>query len=131
MRISAKRLRYTMDICRPAYDGRMAEAFETVKGLQTPLGEIHDSDVWADRLRAFLDSERERTRAYFGDVRPMKRLAVGIEYLAGERAEFRRRMFADLGAQWQALKDGGFWQHLRTLLDDRAGPAGLQEDGGE
>ena len=46
MRIAAKRLRYTMEICRPMYPGRLDEPVEAVKRVQTLLGEIHDCDVW-------------------------------------------------------------------------------------
>ena len=45
MRIAAKRLRYTMEICRPMYPGRLDEPVEAVKRVQTLLGEIHDCDV--------------------------------------------------------------------------------------
>ena len=44
MRIELKRLRYTMEICRPLYGGRLDQLLEAVKPLQTLLGEIHDCE---------------------------------------------------------------------------------------
>ena len=50
LRIEVKRLRYTMEICRPLYGGRLDGQIEAVKRLQTLLGEIHDCDVWFGHL---------------------------------------------------------------------------------
>ena len=53
MRIAAKRLRYTVEICRPMYAGRVDGVLEAIKQVQSLLGDIHDCDVWMVQLDAF------------------------------------------------------------------------------
>ena len=53
MRIAAKRLRYTVELARPVYGQSLDEAVAAVKRVQTLLGEVHDCDVWVERVRRF------------------------------------------------------------------------------
>jgi len=41
-RIAGKKLRYSVELIQPAYDGSLDDAIERVKGLQTLLGKVHD-----------------------------------------------------------------------------------------
>jgi CHAD domain-containing protein len=116
MRIAAKRLRYTMELFAPAYDGALKQPIRTAKKLQTSLGDIHDCDVWVEQLRAFEEAERERTREYFGHVRPFARLKPGLEHLIGDRQARRQKQFAALGKYWDSLKRRGAWEHLAGVL---------------
>ena len=116
MRIAAKRLRYTMEICRPVYDGQLDEPTAAVKHLQTLLGDIHDCDVWALHLNVFADEERERTRMYYGHTRPLARLLPGAEYLRRNRARRRKTLFRQLNDAWQRLEEENFWDRLLSML---------------
>ncbi len=51
MRIAAKRLRYVLELTRPALGERAAKGARTAKKLQDVLGEIHDCDVMLPRVR--------------------------------------------------------------------------------
>jgi len=117
MRIAAKRLRYTMVLCNPAYEGGLDNYIAMAKTVQTFLGEIHDCDVWALQLRDFRDEERERMRVYFGHVRRFSRLEPGIDYLVSERAAHRKRTFSELKRYWRKMETDGFRARLLKTVD--------------
>lgn len=117
MRIAAKRLRYTMEICEPAYEGRLVSPIKAVKRLQTLLGDIHDCDVWVEDVHLFIEAERRRTIDYFGHVRPFNLLKPGLLRLLDERATHREQTFVELVAYWQQLRRKCLWDKLDTLLE--------------
>ena len=89
MRIAAKRMRYTMEIFAPAYQGRLDPFIAAAKDLQAMLGDIHDCDVWSERLEQFLLTEQRRTITYCGSDDPMKVVRPGVAFLRDNRQ--RRR----------------------------------------
>jgi CHAD domain-containing protein len=117
MRVAAKRLRYTMELFKPAYRDTMDETLAAVKEMQTLLGAVHDSDVWTEDLQRFRDLEQERTRQYFGHSRPFKRLAPGIDYLLKHQQEVREQAFLELKRRWGELQDAQIWERLIQTLD--------------
>ena len=112
MRIAGKRLRYTLEICQPVYEGRLDKFVKAVKQLQTLLGDIHDCDVWVTDLDTFLEEERQRTRAYFGHDRSFARLRIGLEHLQQERGARRQELFEQLAHYWKELDQQGLWEEL-------------------
>jgi hypothetical protein len=116
MRIAAKRLRYTMEIYQPVYEGRLDRFVKEVKNLQTLLGDIHDCDVWGEHLDAFMGEERERTIAYFGHARPFGPLKIGLDHLREDRRREREARFRQLGEHWRELNQNGFWEELIQTL---------------
>lgn len=123
MRIAAKRLRYTMEICDLAYEGKLAPFIKAAKKVQTLLGDVHDCDVWVRDIDAFMEQERLRTIDYFGHHRPFLRLRPGLALLRDERESHRRRTFAELVAYWQTLDEEGFWDRLESTLRSYDGTA--------
>jgi CHAD domain-containing protein len=121
MRIAAKRLRYTLELAKPVYKGRLDESLEAVKHVQTLLGDMHDCDVWEEHLDAFAEEERARVLAHFGHVARYGRLEAGIEYLRRERREHRRQVFDELVQYWQKLNQQGLWDNLVRLSDPCGG----------
>jgi CHAD domain-containing protein len=122
MRIAAKRLRYTVEISDPVYDGGLAEHVKAVKQLQTFLGDVHDCDVWSEDLRAFGRDERRRIAARFGDDGPYERLRPGIEHLAEDRRARRRALFEQLVAYWRELRADRQWERLVESLEHDGHP---------
>jgi len=122
MRIAAKRLRYTLEICRPAYAGQLDEAVGEVRGLQERLGEIHDCDVWVEHIGRFMAEERQRAIDYCGSARPFGRLEAGLAYLRDERLARRREAFEQLVREWRRLADGGLWARLLGILEVHVRP---------
>ena len=105
-----------MEICRPAYAGRLNDHVATVKRVQTLLGDIHDCDVWVEHLAATLGEEGKRLSECYGHSGPLHRLAAGIEHLRDERRATRTRLFDELVGYWQELKQEAYWESLRELV---------------
>lgn len=124
LRIAAKRLRYTVEICRPVYQGQLDDTLAAIKRVQTLLGDVHDCDVWLEHLRTFADAERERVTARFGSARPFARLNVGIDYLQQLRRGQRRQAFQELVEYWQELDRRGQWEDLLGTVQARGSPFG-------
>jgi CHAD domain-containing protein len=132
LRIAAKRLRYTMEIFEPAYEGALDEPLESAKQIQKTLGKMHDCDVWIGFLPVFLEEERERILAYFGHTRPFGRLTHGIEFLREQVTAQRSGHYADFRAVWRESIERGIWRGLLETLGMPAGNAAKHDvDGRE
>ncbi len=121
MRIAAKRLRYTMELFRPAYEGDLDASLSAMKKLQDLLGDLHDCDVWLQLLPDFLADESKRAEAWFGkakSVSSVKRLQAGIEHLHASRGSDRERIFAELGDYWRRLRAAGTFDAMTALLSE-------------
>lgn len=116
MRIAAKHFRYTLEICKPAYAGRLDNCHAAVKRIQTLLGDIHDCDVWVEHLAATLGEEGKRLAECYGHNGHLGRLAAGIEYLRDERRATRARWFEELVSYWRELEQEACWEQLRELV---------------
>lgn len=116
LRIDAKRLRYTLEICDPAYEKQLGAAIKAVKKMQSLLGDIHDCDVWVEEVQAFMDEERGRTMAYYGHHGPFNRLKPGLELLIDERRTHRAETFAEVVKYWIKLDEERLWEDLDTML---------------
>jgi CHAD domain-containing protein len=117
MRIAAKRLRYMLEIASSICPGRLDEGVETIKRLQTLLGDIHDCDVWLDHLDSFASSERDRIIEMFGHAGRFLHLKPGIEHLRKDRQEHRQATFEELGRYWDELKGRGFLDELAGAVE--------------
>jgi len=117
MRIRAKRLRYTLEICRDVYEGKLDDSINKLKEMQTLLGDIHDCDVWLENLPHFLDEERRHMAEYFGHTRSFSRLKMGIDYFRKDRYDMRQSLFTRLVDSWGRWENEGLWDSLsRSLL---------------
>ena len=116
MRIAAKKLRYVLEAFAPLYEGELKQTLQAMRQIQDELGEIHDSDIWSDFLPGFIEKERQRTLAYFGHTRSMKRLDPGLLFFLHNRQENRITKFSQFVSYWQQLKDQSLWVELRKLI---------------
>lgn len=124
MRIVTKRLRYTMEICRPVYDGEIDDAVAAARQLQQLLGDIHDCDLWIETLPEFVRQERERAVEYFGSAGPFNRLNLGLEHLQDQRQRQREETFAQVGEYWKELREQAVWDRtVATVLSRVQQPA--------
>ncbi|MBN1361122.1 MAG: CHAD domain-containing protein [Sedimentisphaerales bacterium] len=121
LRIDAKKLRYTMEICDAAYDGRLKPVIKAVKDLQSLLGDIHDCDVWAEEIEAFIEQERQAAIQYFGDAAPFEPLRPGLLLIRDERQAHREQAFTELLVYWNQLKQENLWGTLEVLLQSGVG----------
>ncbi len=120
MRIAAKRLRYTMEIYRAAYGGRLDAALDVMKQIQAYLGDVHDCDVWIADLDRLARKEARRLEKRFGHGGFLGVLEPGMRFLREERAARRREWFAALGCYWRGLTEQGFWEEFIEAVE---GPA--------
>jgi CHAD domain-containing protein len=119
MRIAAKRLRYTLEICNLPFERRLSEHIDVMKRMQSLLGRVHDCDVWLEDLERFAGKEKKRTVKYFGSERAFGRLKPGIEYLVGHRREDREQFFEQSRALWKEIAERGLVDKLHSIIQAR------------
>jgi CHAD domain-containing protein len=117
MRISAKRLRYTLEICDITFEGKLKEMIRVVKETQTYLGHIHDCDVWKDYLEQFITDEKQRMIEYLGHSRPFTLTQKGIDYLKSECTKRRDTLFREFVEYWNGLSEKGLWDKMLSIID--------------
>jgi len=123
MRIAAKRLRYVLEIARPALGKGATDGVRTAKALQQLLGDIHDCDemlprvqAHAARLRAAdVDHLTRRPGRNARDLKPGLAPTApgadrnrGLETLAAHLAARRRVLFARFEREWIRLEARDF-----------------------
>ncbi|MGI8845570.1 MAG: CHAD domain-containing protein [Thermoleophilaceae bacterium] len=129
MRIAAKRLRYVLEIARPALGAGASDGARAAKKLQEILGDIHDCDEMlprveehARRLRAAdVDALTARAGARARDLDPTLASTApnldryrGLEALAAHVRARRRVLFARFQREWARLEERDF---PATLLE--------------
>ncbi len=110
LRISVKRLRYSMEFFAINYGKEFQDFLKILTDLQDQLGDIHDYDViemvLTDYLRGLLD--RGDSEA---DV-------IGINILVLRYRDMRAAKYQAFLQQWIALKEGGFKGQLFKIVTD-------------
>ena len=120
MRIAAKRLRYTLEICDVAFEKQLKEYTKVVKRVQTLLGDIHDCDVWQELLTTFSKDEESRIVEFNGHAGPFEQLVPGLRYLAQKRGQQRESRFAELREYWAQVTAASIWDQLLAKLESRS-----------
>ena len=117
MRISAKRLRYTLEAFDDLFSGRLKPYISTGRKLQDQLGFIHDMDVWIQFVPAFIEEERARIVGYFGSDRPLKRLLPGLQAFQESRRGLREAAYAEFLVSWSEIEAAKTWEEMMRLLN--------------
>lgn len=112
MRISAKRLRYTLETFSGIFSDKLKEEISQIKVLQEVLGDIHDCDVWVSFLPSFLDEERVLAVEYTGNTFLFDQISPSILSLKQNRENIRVLLFQKLHALWEKLKSESFFENL-------------------
>ena len=124
MRISAKHLRYTMEIFSPLYEDELDEFIKTAREFQTLLGDIHDCVVWVEYLPLFLEQEKARTLEYFGNTRSFSRLKAGNFYLQENRKNYQAERYKDFVNYWKQTQEQDVWgillKHIHITSQKRS-----------
>ena len=121
MRIAAKAMRYTLEICKPVYGNQLDDFISTAKEVQRLLGDIHDCDVWVEDLDELLKEERQRIIKCFGHEEPLQRLKVGIDYLSNDRKARRCELFEKLVQYWEEVQRIQLWDELVRTVGPQPG----------
>ncbi len=120
MRIAAKRLRYTMELFKPIYDGGLDRVIEAIKQVQSLLGDVHDCDVWVDQLDKMLQKQAKRFARFYRHAGPLAQIQPGIEYLKQDRRRRREHPFSTLVEFWREQTEAGLWEELGEVVRLRA-----------
>ena len=119
MRISIKRLRYTMEFFRVAYQNRCqpsaisiyTEFLAMIVDLQEILGDIHDADVVLEVLADYASQLGNRKRQV--DV------PSGVATLIAQTKETRKADYETFLERWDRLSATGFKQELLSVIGCR------------
>ena len=133
MRISAKRLRYTLEmfeesITKETRSGKeFSGAIETVRTLQEHLGEIHDADVLVPRLLEHLNrlieegyGEQKSGELVTGVHLVDFDACQGLLALCREARDTRDQRYRRLLRDWEKIQEAKTFDRLRALLREAA-----------
>ena len=112
MRIAAKRLRYTLESFAGLFECGLKTEIKTFKNLQDVLGDMHDCDVWIEKIPLFIRDEKKRALRYFGNSDFFSILQEGLYKLLDNRKKKRAELFSELHTLWDSLKQEGLWDEL-------------------
>ena len=144
LRIAAKRLRYVLEIARPALGKGATDGVRTAKALQQLLGDIHDCDEMLPRVQAHaarlragdVDDLTRRAGRNARDLKPeLARTAAGaernrgLETLAAHLAARRRVLFARFEREWIRLEARDFRGTLLAAISPPEPEAPAPADG--
>ena len=133
LRISAKRLRYTLELFRPQF-GKVGERqIERVKLIQELLGTLHDHDVRIDlvgeELSQLMVEQSHKTRSDIAEATKEELAAItaaalrplpddprrGLIALLGREHTARRTAYARFREAWDTLASDGMRRDLVEL----------------
>ena len=103
MRISIKRLRYTMEFFAINYDKHFTEFIKTIIDLQDILGDIHDSDVVLEVLTNYKEK-----------LQPTE--LPGVDTLIVRTRETRNADYQAFLERWEQLSEADFKQKLLAMI---------------
>ena len=119
LRISTKRLRYTLELFRTEFGDEGERQIERVKAIQETLGDLHDHDVRIDMIggelsRLMLEQSRE-TRAAIAEATPDALASIATAALRPPPDDPRRGLIALLGREHGKRREA--YQRFRDLWD--------------
>jgi len=126
MRIAAKRLRYVLEATTPALGPAAADGAKHAKKLQDVLGEIHDCDEFAPRVRAHVEKLRAEDANAVRAAAPPRAKDLDPEAAKGAPNRGRYRGLEALRTYIEARRDvlySTFLRQWQRLEDDGLGPA--------
>lgn len=103
LRISAKRLRYTLELFRPQFGKAGERQIERVKAIQEELGTLHDHDVRidliGDELSQLMVEQSRMTQSEIADAWSEELAAIATAALRAPPDDPRRGLIALLGRE--------------------------------
>ena len=118
LRISIKRLRYSMEFFTINYGETFKDFLKILADLQEQLGDIHDCDVVETVLTDHLHSLPDQ-----GDIEPD---AIGINALLLRYREMRKAKYQAFLQRWDALEEADFKGRLLRIVTGESGAAPSQ-----
>lgn len=108
LRISAKRLRYTLELFRPQFGKPGERQIDRVKAIQEALGALHDHDVRielvGDELSRVMVEQSQKTRSEIAEASPDELALIAATALRPPPDDPRRGLIALLGREHAARR---------------------------
>ena len=108
LRISVKRLRYSMESFTINYGEEFKNLLKVLEDLQEQLGNIHDCDVIETVLTDYLQE--------LPDQKAVETDALGINALLSGYREMRMATYQAFLQQWDALEESDFKGQLLEII---------------
>ena len=116
MRIAAKRLRYTMEILAPLFDGGLAEEVRTIKQLQDVLGDLHDCVIWIEDIAGLAKRLSKGGIALEKGGPSVAELEDQLSKFLRAMGSRRRGLYNDFALLWDGLIGSGFFDRLEASV---------------
>ena len=113
LRISVKRLRYSMEFFAINYGEEFQDFLKILADLQEQLGDIHDCDVVETVLTDYLQSLPDQGVADAD--------AIGINALLFHYREMRTTKYQAFLQRWEALEEANFKVQLLRIVTAESG----------
>ena len=130
LRISAKELRYALELFSACWGGRLQPLAKEIARLQSSLGDLHDCDAWIKELGKRLAAETER-----GGAAALldQAAAPGVErraalWLFRHFTAERASLYGEALARWHAWENYGLLAHVRETLRREGQKVGAQSE---
>jgi len=124
LRISTKRLRYTLELFRPQFKKAGERQIDRVKAIQEELGSLHDHDVRidmiGDELSRLMVEQSQKTRSDIADASPDELASIAAAALRPPPDDPRRGLIALLGREHAGRREAyaRFRELWRTYAED-------------
>ena len=105
MRIAAKKLRYTLEAFAPCFGPPFLDAINSVKSIQEYLGQLHDCDVWIEKLKGYLQDSKN---------------ADSLNNLIADRIQARHNAYLNAVESWNLLKESVLPPLIQNLSADKS-----------
>jgi hypothetical protein len=129
MRISAKRLRYTLELFRSQFGKAGERQIERVKAIQELLGTLHEHhvriDLIGEELSQLMVEQSRKTRSDIADASPDELAAIAAAALRPPPDDPRRGLIALLGREHAGRRAA--YAQFRELWDSCDGD-GMRRD---
>ncbi|XES77858.1 MAG: YfcE family phosphodiesterase [Candidatus Bathyarchaeia archaeon] len=114
LRIQAKHLRYTMEAFAPLYPTQLSDEIKTMKAIQDTLGEMHDCDVWIEKIPDFIAKTKTvhstKSRATSKNEASLLNF---LDYIKNQRKSHYNN-FVQL---WDSSRAENFFENLRKTAN--------------
>jgi CHAD domain-containing protein len=114
LRITAKKLRYTLENFRPLYGKRLDRPIENAHAMQNLLGAIHDSDVWMQVLPGLLGKDPDEGTRQAG------------RFCLKRFKDIRRDSYCAFAVLWKKLQKRLFAEKLMRTVRTRCSQKALE-----
>lgn len=104
LRITAKKLRYTLEIFKILYGKKINRFIIAARQIQDILGDLHELDVWLSYLEKL-----SQKKNYANDLKPT------IIYLEKKCETLRKKTYKKFVKKWHSLKVQKIWNQLKKI----------------